>query len=246
MTQNRAALESYLQKPARRAVLLLSVKSFPGNTRLAKAVAAGGLPLECAELKGMQLERWLAEQAAERYEKQLPRDSAALMVALAGTSLGLLDQELGKLESYVGERRRIEPDDVSKLVGGWSTETTWAMIDALQEGQLGTALAGLDKLLSAGEAPQMILGGLAFVYRKLAAATELSRHSGNLPAALRQAGVFPNKVEPAARYLRRIGRPQAERFYERLIGADAAMKGSSRVPERITLESLLVELSGRG
>ena len=245
VTKNRPALEKYLEKPAKKSVLVLTVKSFPSNTRLAKAVAKAGLPIECAELKGSALERWLSESAAERYGKRLPRDAAALVAELAGNDLGLLDQELSKLASYVGERPQIESEDVAKLVGGWRTQTTWDMVDALQEGNVGLALSHLDRLLAAGEAPQMILGGITFVYRKLATATELARQGTNLNVALKQAGVFGNKIDAAARYLRRVGRPRAESFYELLLQADTGMKGSSRLPERLILESLLVRLSGQ-
>lgn len=245
VTKHRGALEKSLEKPAKKSVLLLVVKSFPANTKLAKAVAKVGLPLECAELKGVALERWLAETASERYGKHLPRDAAALMAGLAGNDLGLLDQELAKLAAYVGDGRRIEAPDVAKLVGGWKTETTWAMLDALQDGHLGQALACLDKLLAAGEAPQMILGGISFVYRKLAEATELSRQGMNLNAALKQAGVFPHKIDAAARYLRRLGRPQAERIPALLLETDSGLKGSRRIPDRLLLESLLVRLSGK-
>ena len=244
VTKHRAALEKYLDKPAKKSVLVLSVKSFPVNTKLAKAVAKVGLPLECAELKGVQLERWLAEAASEKYDKHLTRDAAALIESLAGSELGLLDQELAKLAAYVGERRRIEAEDVAKLVGGWKAETTWAMLDALQDGHVGRALACLDKLLTAGEAPQKILGGITFSYRRLAEATELSRQGTPLPAALKQAGVFPHQVDAAARYLRRVGRARAERFHQLLLEADAGLKGQSRVSERVQLESLLVQLSG--
>ena len=244
VTKNRPLLEKYVEKPAKKSVLVLTVKSFPGNTKLAKAVAKAGLPIECAELKGAALERWLAETASAKYGKKLPRDAAALITELAGGDLGLLDQELSKLASYVGNRRQIESADVAKLVGGWRTQTTWDMVDALQEGNLGAALQDLDKLLAAGEAPQMILGGVSYVYRKLAVATELSRQGVNLNAALKQAGVFWSSVDPSARYLKRIGRPRAERFHELLLAADAGMKGSSRLPERVILESLLIQLSG--
>jgi DNA polymerase-3 subunit delta len=244
VTKNRPLLEKYLEKPAKKSLLVLSVKSFPGNTKLAKAVAKVGLPIECAELKEAALERWLADAASAKYGKKLPRDAAALIAELAGNDLGLLDQELSKLASYVGERPQIESDDVAKLVGGWRTQQTWDMLDALHEGKLDVALKHLDKLLAAGDAPQMILGGVAYTYRKLAAATELSRQGTNLHAALKQAGVFWKSIEPSARYLKRIGRPRAERFYELLLAADAGMKGSSRLPERVILESLLVQLSG--
>ena len=52
ITQNRAALERFLEHPPKKSVLVLIVKSWPKNTRLAKLVTKIGLDLECATLQG--------------------------------------------------------------------------------------------------------------------------------------------------------------------------------------------------
>jgi DNA polymerase-3 subunit delta len=244
VSTHRAALEQYSDKPARQAVLVLDVKTWRKNTRLAKKVDADGLELDCSELAGTQLLRWLTEHSQAQYGKQLARDAAALMTELAGTGMGLLDQELAKLTAYVGDRARIGLDDVRALVGGWRAETTWKMTDAVRDGSPSLALQALDKLLTAGEAAPKILGGLNYVFRKYARATELSRRGTTLRAALQQAGVFPRDVDAAERYLRRIGRQRAERIIALLLQADSGLKGGSRLPERLQLEQLLLRLCG--
>jgi len=226
-------------------VLVLDVKTWSKTTRLAKAVAKTGLAIDCSELSGGELVRWLSESVQTQHGKTLLRDAAALMVELAGNELGLLEQELAKLAAYVGDKDRIDAEAVRSLVGGWKAETTWAMVDALRDGRLGLAIKHLDKLLGGGEAPQRILGGLNFVFRKLAQATEAARQGTDLNAALKQSGVFPRDVNGSAQYLRRIGRPRAEKLFNRLLQADADMKGGSRLNERMQLERLLVDLSGK-
>lgn len=245
VTANRPALENYVQNPAKKSVLVLDVKTWSKTTRLAKAVAKMGLAIDCSELSGGELVRWLSESAQTQHGKTLRRDAAALMVELAGNELGLLEQELAKLAAYVGDKDLIDAESVSSLVGGWKAETTWAMVDALRGGNLGLAIKHLDKLLTGGEAPQRILGGLNFVFRKLAQATEAARQGINLNLALKQTGVFPRDINGSAQYLRRIGRPRAERLFNRLLQADSDMKGGSRLNERMQLERLLVDLSGK-
>ena len=244
VTRFRTGLENYLRQLARKAVLILDVKTWPKNTRLAKLSAQVGLCLECSELKGESLLRWLIEQARDRHQKQLPREAAALMRQLAGNNLGLLDQDLCKLAAFVGPREQIDVDDVRGLVGGWKTETTWVMLDAIRDGDIQVALHCLDKLLVSGEAPLRILGGVNYVYRKYAKATQLAARGQKLNAALKDAGVFPRDVQPVATYLRRIGRPAAERMLPHLITADQTVKGGAELPDRITLERLFVALSG--
>lgn len=244
VSATRDSLERYFDRPARQSVLVLEVKTWRNNTRLAKKLVDAGLELDCSELKGAALTGWLVRRAERYYGRRISRDAVTLLVELAGTSLALLEQELAKLAAYVGDRAQITADDVRTLVGGWRAETTWRMTDAVRDGRPDVALAALDKLLRGGEAPQRIFGGVAFVFRKTARATELSRQGLPLRAALQQAGVHPRELQAAEAYLRRLGRTRAERIRARLLEADGALKGGSRLPERLQLERLLLELTG--
>lgn len=245
VTANRSGLEDYFDRPAKSSLLVLAVKTWQKTTRLAKRLPQVGLAVECSELSGVALQRWIAGEVAARGNVQIAREAVSLMIELAGTSLGLLSQEVDKLVAYVGERNRITVEDVRALVGGWRAETTWQMLDAVRDGRPGAALTALDKLLTAGEKPPKLLGGVNYVFRKFAVGTELAR-GGSVPlrGALKQAGVFDRDLDAAASYLRRIGRPQAERLLSLLAQADSHIKGGSRLPERLLLEQLLLQLSG--
>lgn len=245
VSENRTALEKYLEKPSKKSLLVLDIGSFPKTTKLFKAVDKLGLLIECTELQGAELTRWIQAAVKERFGKQITRDAAMLLPELAGTHLGLLEQELEKLAAYTGERPQIDSEDVRKVVGGWKAETTWVMLDALRDGNLGFALTNLDKLLTSGEHPIKLLGGIAFNFRKLAIATELSRHRMALSAALKQAGVFPYQVSAAESYLRRVGRPHAEQISRWLLETDLNLKGGSRTSDRLLLEQLFLKLSGK-
>lgn len=243
ITKNRAGMEKYVGKPAPTSLLILDVKSWPKNTKLAKAAGKIGLNIECGELKGSALAQWLISTAKAEHQKTLDRETAQLIVQLAGDSLGLLQQELDKLASLVGDAEKITQDDVLRVVGGWRIQTTWAMLDAIRDGQIGDAIDYLDRLILAGDAPQKILGGLTFTFRKLAEATEHARQTRDLNGGLRSAGVFPAALGPSERYLKRIGFGKASRILQMLIEADANMKGGSRVDPKVQLEALFVRLA---
>ena len=243
VTKYREGLEAYCLKPSSRSVLVLDCKSWKSNTRLAKKIAESGLELDCGELAAGALQKWITDHAAAEHSKQLSRDSASLLVELAGTGLGQLAMELAKLASFVGERQQIKPEDVRQLVGGWKAEETWTMTDAVRDGNPGLALTCLSKLLHAGEAAPKILGGLIYVFKKFAVATERSRRQMPLREALREAGIFPRDIESSERYLKRLGRPRADQLFARLADADRDLKGGSRLPDRLQLEQLPLWLS---
>jgi DNA polymerase-3 subunit delta len=245
VTNFREGLEAYLGRPAKKSVLILDVKSWPSNTRLAKKVVAIGLPLDCGELKGAVLLGWITKACRTRHGKKIERQAAQLLVDLAGTELGLIDQELAKLAAYVGTAASIDATAVERLVGGWKTETTWKMLDAVRDGQMATALELLDKLVTAGEHPLKLLGGVNYGFRPVAKATELSRQGMSLPEALAAGGVKPFNVQQMIPYLKRIGRPRAERILTWLLEADVGLKGASALPDRILVERLLAQLAGK-
>lgn len=244
VTKFRGGLEKLVEKPPKKSVLVLDVASWPKSTRLYKQVQAKGLEIECAELKGLPLLKWLQDSAKEEYGQNLTRDAASLLVELVGESTGMLSSELEKLATYVGAKGKIDINDVKNLVGGWRTETTWAMTDAARDDDLDFAFTALDQLLTSGEPPIKLLGGITYVFKKFAHAVDLSRNS-SLDQALRAAGTFPAAVPAGQNYLRRLGREKAEQLLRKLLATDAGLKGGNPLPERIQLERLLVELAGR-
>ena len=235
---NRPGLEKYVAKPSKSSLLILDVKSWPKNTRLAKAVAGIGLAIECNPLTGAALMRWL-QQLAKDHDKTIGRDAASLMVNLAGNSL-----EVIKLVALVGDAEEITSQDVSQAVGDWRTQTTWEMLDAVRDGRVNDAINSLDRLLLVGEHPIKIMGGVTYVFRKLGEATETARQTRDVSAALRTAGIFPAAVGPSEAYLRRIGFDKASRILQLLASTDANLKGGSRIDARVQLEHLFVVLAG--
>lgn len=241
---HRAGLEKYVANPASGSLLILDVTTWQKSTKLYKAIQKVGINAECSELKGAALSKWLVEQATSVHEKSMDKQTAALMIELTGNSLGLLQQELDKVAALVGDSREITLDDVTKVVGGWRVETTWVMLDAIRDGDVGAALNNLNKLILAGEAPLRILGGMVFTFRKYADAAELARISRDLPGSLRKAGVFPQAVPAAEKYLKRLGFAKASQILQMLVEADSGLKGRSRVDPRLQLEKLFVQLAG--
>lgn len=257
----REKIEQYVEKPAADALLVLEVTTWPGNTRLAKAVANSGLTIRCqVPEKGRelteftkQLKDWLVHVAREECGVELIRPAVDLLLDLLPTEVGVLYQEIAKLSLLTGEKHRIDADLVRDHVGSWRTRKTWDMIDAAAEGRAADALGQLDRLLAAGEEPHALLPQMASTLRRFAAAVRLieqserRRQSMSLSMALKQSGMLPFKLSAAERQLRQIGRPRAKQLYRWLLAADLALKGHNSTKDRARreLETLIVRLGNR-
>ena len=249
VSRYREALEDYVARPGRSGILLLDVKSWPANTRLAKAVDAQGLAVDCGAPSGVKLTGWLASWAKQTHKSQLSPGAAGMLVELVGPELGLLDQELAKLALMAGGDKKITPEIIQKLAGGWHAKTTWEMLDLALDGNVTEALRQIDRLLANNEAPIGLLAQISASLRRLAAATRLilqaeaaGRRIGIVPA-LQQAGVKPFVLKKAEAQLKRLTRRRGSQLYRWLLEADLDLKGDSQMPPRLILERLIVRLA---
>jgi DNA polymerase-3 subunit delta len=145
VSQYRGELEDYVSKPTRNAVLVLEVNAWPSNTRLAKAVSATGLAIECTPPKERQLKTWLVQRAKTVHQVRLDAAAADALCELVPPELGILVQEVSKLALMTSEDRMINVQLVRENVGGWRARTTWEMIDAVADGRAANALAQLGR-----------------------------------------------------------------------------------------------------
>ncbi|RUL83771.1 DNA polymerase III subunit delta [Tautonia sociabilis] len=243
VTAHRKELEAFAARPSPTGVLVLSVKSWPSNTKLAKLVEQHGVSVECKAPRESELAGWLSRLASTRWGLGFPADAARLLIELVGPEPGLLAAEVDKLASFVGEGKGIARDDVAKMVGAGRVLEVWDMIDRASSGDAPGALGVLDRLLASGEAPQRLLAALAISLRKVHHAGALRRARRDLADACKRAGVWPRDIEKVGRQHAHLGPERVDRLPALLLETDLALKGSSTLDERSVLERLVVDLA---
>lgn len=251
VSEYREQLEDYVARPAKGGVLVLDVKTWPSNTRLAKAVAAKGLTIECKTPPERQLKTWLTQRAKSHHSVKLEPAAVDLLLELVPPELGVLAQEVAKLALIAGDQGTIDEKIVNEHVGGWRVRTTWDMIDAAADGRAADAIGQMARLMAAGEKPHGLLPQIAPTLRRFAAAVELleaaETQKQRLPLrnALGQAGVPPFKLNDAERQLRQIGRVRAKKISRWLLAVDLAIKSHNSADDaaRIEIERLIVRLA---
>jgi DNA polymerase-3 subunit delta len=221
-------------------LLILDVRTWPANTRLAKLVDD---VLVC-KAPTKTLPAWVGKWARDRYGKEMPAVAADLLVEMVGPEMGLLAQEIEKLAIYVGERKRIETEDVDKLVGNSRTEDVWKIFDLVGQSKPAEALRMLQRSLEKGEEPMRLVGTLASQLRKLAQAARRSITMGlPLGQALTQAGINPYFARGAEQQLRHLTRARALRLYDMLLELNLDIRGNSPLPVETLLERFLLRLA---
>jgi DNA polymerase-3 subunit delta len=241
VSAHRKELEALADGPPTPGALILSVASWPGNTKLTKAFAKVGVPVECKSPDERELPTWLIHLAKTRSKVKLHPDAARLLLELVGPEVGILASEVEKLAVYVGDRKEIAREDVARMVGAGRVETIYRTVDAMTTGQSARALADLDRLMESGEHPVGLLARMSFTLRKLHHAGLLRRAKHELEAASREAGLFNSKL--TGQQHAHLGPMRVDRLPAMLLQADLDLKGSSSLPAETVMERLVVQLS---
>jgi len=264
VTEFRAKLKGYFERPDKHSVLILEVSKWAANTHLYKLADKSGLQIECRVPETGtgknkvpdcgRIAQWLVTWAKDQHHVKLTQQVAVQLVDLIGVEFGLLDQEVARLALYTEKDNRITKSLVQQHGGGWRAKTVWKVLDAALAGDTADALGQLDRLFQAGQDPNALMGPIAWSLRRFAAATRVYQRSERqgrrmrLPDALEQGGFYrrpPEGMHNAEKTLRRLGRDRAGRLYGQLRETDLALKGSHSSPTlaRLAIEHLLIQIA---
>ncbi len=241
-----------------RGLVILEVRAFPGNTRLAKAVATHGLAIDTAIPSRYDMAGWVRQWAQARHGVELAAPTAARLLERFAGDLGQIDQAIARLAAGCPPADRgkpIQPDAVDDFACSPHERTAWGMIDAAAGGDTKRALRELADLLDAGENPIGVAAQIASVLRRLSTAARLLAlpPGGGRPAgveqALREAGVaaWPKAMAQAKESLGQLGPRRARQLPVWLLDLDRALKGdaSRGLRARLALERLFCKMSRR-
>ena len=240
------SLDAYLQDPAPFTVLVIEAEKLDMRMLLGKKLAELALVVEVG--LGERVEDRVA--AAEGLAKALAKEQGVTFETGAAEDLAefvsgdlmRLKTELDKLATFAAQRKMIRREDVSALVISEKTTTIWQVADLLASHQPRKALEFIDCLLREGEEPVMMVGAMAWMYRKLVEASELRGITGGWQAA-RALGMRPEQAELAVRCARRIPRDRLLDGVRALQEADDRLKGGVK-DVRAIMEFLVWRLSG--
>ncbi len=234
ISKHRQKLEEYVANPCETSALVLIVSSFPGNTRLAKAVKKIGEILNCKLPDGSSLQKWLTKAAGKRGKKIDPQ-SADMLEQWIGRDLAAQNAEIEKLCLYIGDRETITPQDVQDVVTATAGPAAFALTNAITAGDTAGALKALDGALRIRGAEFQALGSIAWHLRKALQAQQ--QISAGAKPDLRMPY---NQRNAFVAMLKRRGLRKLQADMKSLIAADLGMKSGQK--PKAALQELVMSL----
>ena len=221
-----AKLDMRMQLGKKLSELALVVEVGLSDNQEERVGAAVGLGKALAKEQGVEFERGAAEDLAEYVNGDLMR----------------LKTEVHKLATYAAERKLIRREDITAMVISEQAATIWEVADLLASRQPRKALEFVDRMLREGEEPVMMVGGMAWMFRKLVEASEVRGPLQGWQAA-KALGMRPEQAELALQSARKIPKERLLDGLRALQEADSRLKGGAQ-DVRAILEFLVWRLSG--
>ena len=153
-----------------------------------KAVIVSFEPLEDRELT-----QWIARTLA-RQGKKISVAACQRLWFSAGRDLTLLENEIGKLTAYTGERAEVTEQDVDDICIHSTEYRIYDLTDALLSGQSARAMQILDTLLRDGEERLALLPMLGRQCRQMKYARAMASEGASQDAIAQQLGIPPFAV----------------------------------------------------
>jgi DNA polymerase-3 subunit delta len=242
VSQNRQLLEGYFDSPCPTGILVLTMSSWPSQTKLAKKLPSVGKLIQVKELQAWQLPARLSKYAADAYGKKLNQDAAELLIELSGDELTRLYSEIDKLALFAEAETGITVKHVESLIGHNRIFGAFEVIDAVMAGKTAEAVARLRNMFAEDkDADYTVVGAFAYHFRKMYNAKALLEKGISPSEVSGKLRVWRSKEKSFFAQVRQITLPQLSRNLQQLAAIDYAIKtGQTRA--QVAIEQFVLNL----
>lgn len=237
-------LLAYLDDPVPETVLLLTAEKIDARRKFYQVLKKTGKTFEFKKIYENQLPAFVRD-LAKSFNVTLTGEGLKLFCKRVGTNLVEVQGELEKLYGYLGDRDIADEEDVAAIVSDTRIESIFDLTDALGEGDVSRAFHLLDRLLTEGQAPLMVLAMMTRHFRLMWKVHELVAQKvpqGEFP---KRVGVSPYFLKGLIQQAVRFDSRQYRLVFNQLLATDLALKSSGSEP-RMHLEKLVLDISAMG
>ncbi len=202
---------------------------------------AGAEEIDAAPSQGKGRKSFLDERlstAAVRLDGPAKR----LIADQLGDDVGRVESILEALHSAYGDGAALGPAEVGPYVGPASDVPPWELTDAIDDGDIGTALDKLGRMMTGGDRHALqVMATLHGHYQRALALDGAGARDDKEAAAI--LGIKPFPARKALNLSRRLGSQRLATAIGLLAGADLDVRGASAVPDATTMQVLVARLA---
>lgn len=236
----REVLAAYIKKPLESTSLVFVAEKPDFRKKPFSDLKKSAELIECKPLWDNEVPGWISERIAQ-LGKQASPEACRLLQAYVGNSLSNLQTEIEKLFVFVGDKKRIEPEDVAGVVGETKGYTIFELQNAIGNRDIGLAIQIVERMLEHGESPQFMIVMLTRFFTILYKLTEFRQRRSSEREIAAEVGLSPYFVKQYVEFSGNFSKEQIEQSFRALLDADLTLKSTSRDPH-LVLDLLVYSL----
>jgi DNA polymerase-3 subunit delta len=190
-------------------------------------------------LKEPKLKQWIEKEVSAQGAAISPQ-AVDLLARMVGANLWIMSGEITKLTLFTGGRR-IEAEDINKVVSSAQEANVFAMVDAILDFRAGVAERLLEQLLDKGASSAYLLTMLTRQVRLVVQAKELRRQRKSDIEIQSKLGLAPFPLRKTLEQAQRYPLERLKQVYKKLLQTDLYIK-RGRFEGGLALNLLVAEL----
>jgi len=234
---NKELITTYVVRPSPTTCLILVASDPDLRKNPYAAVKRTGVTVEFRLLYDSEIPSWIARRIKERGKEATP-EACRMMQAYIGNSLRNINTEIEKLFIYVGERKQIDVDDVTAVVGASKLFNVFELTKAVGNKDIKHSIEVMERMLQAGESPIMMITMLTRHFNTLWKLTELKRMRKSEKDIAAIVQISPYFIREYLAQVDNYPATKIENCFQYLIEADETLKTTATDPKVVM--SLLI------
>lgn len=239
---NMEQLEAYLKNPVDYSVIVFIAPydKLDNRKRITKLLRKEAKVAECNPIEDNEVKNWIKTLAGE-LNITIEPDASELLEGELIINLHLIQKELQKLASYVGESGVVTKEIAEKLISHTADSSALRLVDAVIERDLAKVMLIQQDLKKMREEPIGLIALLAFQFRTILRVKLLKERGYSQFQIQKQIGGHPYVIKIASTRERRFSVDRLSDIISLLAETDAAIK-QGRVEKYLGFELLLFNL----
>lgn len=243
--EDEEILARYLNRPSETSVVIFVANELDKRRKISKILLEKSVAVEFSALQDAELKNE-ARKIAKKSDAEIDERALNYLVSLVGNDVRKLTLEVEKLAVAALPDTLITHELVESLVPNSREISNFDLTDQVLAGNKTRALHVLKKILDDGAEPLMLLGLLAYNFRRLFQCSKLMNQGVERTEVARVMRLHPSSQREFLEIARRNKSEKFSRILQRIAETDLAIKtskgGGGNAGSRMQIEILVCEM----
>lgn len=239
LSNNKTLKEKFLKEIERfqdQEIIIFEEKNLSQKDKIVKLIKnVGGEVFYYAPLKAQEIKK-LISQELKNEGFSIEKIALETLIEFLGCDLSLIEKEIEKLKTYKFFEKRIDTQDVLKMIRPKIDLDIFKMVEAIAQRHKKTALNLINKHLQNGDSPLYLFSMINFQFRNLIVFQE----GKSLPQFFEESGLSPFQIQRLRHQSHLFSLEKLKKIYHKLFKIDLAIKTGKLEPAE-GLELLILE-----